>query len=85
MEGEMYHNKLPNWWGHPAKDPRFQRLLEISRAISDAYDLAQGEQDILREGEMHPDLYHFWPPLRLAQAMEEAAQRIRERTEDSTN
>jgi hypothetical protein len=79
----MLRNSLPNWWGHPAEDPRFPGLLAISWAISDAHDLASGQRYILREGEFHPDTYPFWTPLRLAQEMEQAAQRIREWTQDS--
>jgi hypothetical protein len=79
----MIRNKLPNSWGHPAEDPRFEGLLKISRSISDAHDVASGQEDIRYELEWEPEIYHFWAPLHLAEAMELAAQRIRELTQDS--
>jgi hypothetical protein len=79
----MIGNKLTNSWGHPAEDPRFEGLLKISRAISDTHDVASGQEDILDQLEMNPEIYHFWAPLRLAEAMEQGAQRIRERTHES--
>jgi hypothetical protein len=81
----MIRDKLPNSWGYPAEDPRFEGLLAISRAISDAHDVASGQQGILLDLEMHPEIYHYWSPLRLAEAMEKAAQRIRKATQDSPN
>jgi hypothetical protein len=84
QEDTMIRKKLPNSWRLPAEDPRSPGLLEISWAISDSHDLASGLQDIVRERELNPEIYPFWTPLRLADAMEKEARRIREATQDSS-
>ena len=74
-------NRLPNMW--VPGDPRFEGLLKISRAISDAFDLAAGQSDIAERIETDPGIYLFWIPLKLARFMREAADRIESMTDGS--
>ena len=72
--------RLPNSWQYdPSIDQRFVGLLDISFAISDAFDLASGYLDA-EEVENEPTIYKIWMPTRLAERMREAAQRIDEMT-----
>ncbi len=62
-------------------DERFEGLLAIANAINTAFDLAAGEVDVVTESEFAPDVYPCWTPLRLAERMRSAAQRIETATE----
>jgi hypothetical protein len=62
-------------------DERFEGLLAIANAINDAIDLAGGSVEVVEESEFEPDLYPMWTPLRLAERMRAAAERIEEATE----
>ena len=64
-------------------DPRFKGLLDISWAISDAFDLATGQIDTAENIETDPEIYKFWLPLKLVSRMREAANRIESMTNGS--
>ena len=74
-------NRLPNMWG--PGDPRFEGLLKISWAISDAFDLATGQSDIAGRIEGDPGIYRYWIPLKLARFLREAVDRIESMTDRS--
>jgi hypothetical protein len=68
-------NRQPNVWQIPG-DERFEGLLEIANAINDAIDLAAGDEETIDMSELLPDLNPIWSPMRVAQRMREAADRI---------
>lgn len=72
--------KLDNWWNiHPFEDPRFEGLLGISFAVSDALDLASGHFNN-GEAEHNLEIYKIRTPLELAILMRKATDRIDELT-----
>ena len=71
--------RLPNRW--ESGDERFEGLLDLANAIIDVFELAHGNAEVVYESEMNLDLYHFWTPAQTAKKLEEAAGRIRGRTE----
>ena len=74
----LLNERLPNAWSY--QDERFEGLLTIANAINDAFDLATGEANLVRESEFEPDVYPMWTPLRLVERLRQAAQRIERAT-----
>ena len=74
-------SKYPNCWQWP--DERFEGLLDLANAIQTAFDITTGAGEVMEESEFTPELYPVLTPIRIAQRLHEAAQRIEELTEDA--
>ena len=72
-------SKYGNAWEWP--DERFDGLPNLANAINTSFDIATGTTEVIRESEFEYDLYPVLTPLRLAQRLRRAAQRIEELTE----